>query len=101
MTTEAAASKKTRAAEKALSEAVVLKYGELSEDEVKTLIVEDKWLASLAGAVQGELDRVSQALTGRIRELAERYAKPLPEIVEGIEALSARVSCHVEKMAAR
>ena len=52
------------------------KYGKLTEDEIKTLVVEDKWLATLAAAVQGELDRVSQTLTGRIRQLAERYATP-------------------------
>ena len=42
-------------------------------------MVDDKWLATLAAAVQGELDRVSQTLTGRIRQLAERYATPLPQ----------------------
>jgi type I restriction enzyme M protein len=41
-------------------------------------VVDDKWMARLSAAVQGELDRVSQTLTGRIRELAERYATPLP-----------------------
>ena len=50
------------------------------EDEIKTLVVDDKWLATLAAAVQGELDRVSQTLTGRIRQLAERYATPLPQL---------------------
>jgi type I restriction enzyme M protein len=34
-------------------------------------VVDDKWLATLLVAVQGELDRVSQTLTGR-------YATPLP-----------------------
>src|SRR5207253_4802496 len=55
------------------------KYPKLSEDEIKTLVVNDKWLVTLDAAVQGELDRVSQMLTARIRQLAERYATPLPE----------------------
>ena len=42
-------------------------------------MVDDKWLARLEVAVQGELDRVSQTLTGRIRQLAERYVTPLPQ----------------------
>jgi type I restriction enzyme M protein len=54
------------------------KYPTLTEAEIKTLVVDDKWMAQLSAAVQGELDRVSQTLTGRIRELAERYATPLP-----------------------
>ena len=60
------------------------KYGKLTEDEIKTLVVDDKWLAALAAAVQGELDRVSQALTGRIRQLAERYATPLPQLTDEV-----------------
>ena len=52
----------------------------LSEDELKTLVVDDKWLATLEADVQTELDRVSQALTGRIRQLAERYSTPLPAL---------------------
>ena len=55
------------------------KYPKLTEAEIKTLVVDDKWMARLSAAVQGELDRVSQTLTGRIRELAERYATPLPQ----------------------
>lgn len=36
-------------------------YPKLSEAEVKTLVVEDKWLAALEAAIQGEMDRVSRA----------------------------------------
>ena len=49
-------------------------------------------------AVQGGLDRVSQTLTGRIRQLAERYATPLPELTDEVEALGAKVAGHVAKM---
>ena len=73
---------KLKAAQDALMAKVAAKYGQLTEDEIKTLVVDDKWLATLAAAVQGELDRVSQTLTGRIRQLAERYATPLPKLTE-------------------
>ena len=69
-------------AQKELEAKVAAKYGKLTEDEIKTLVVDDKWLATLAAAVQSELDRVSQALTGRIRQLAERYATPLPQLTD-------------------
>ena len=75
-------------------------YARLSVDEIKTLVVEDKWLAALTAAVQGELERVSQTLTGRIRQLAERYAAPLPQIVAEVDELSARVEAHLAKMGA-
>ena len=76
------------------------KYPKLTEDEIKTLVVDDKWLATLAAAVQGELDRVSQTLTGRIRQLAERYATPLPQLTDEVAALAARVDGHLKKMGA-
>jgi type I restriction enzyme M protein len=76
------------------------KYPELSEDEIKTLVVDDKWLAALAADLQGELDRVSQTLTGRIRELAERYAAPLPQLIDEVAMLTTRVEEHLKKMGA-
>ena len=51
-------------------------------------------------AVQGELDRVSQTLTGRVRELAERYATPLPELIGEVDTLAARVDGHLKRMGA-
>lgn len=46
------------------------------------------------------LDRVSQALTGRIKQLAERYATPLPKLIEEVECLGTRVEGHLKKMGA-
>jgi type I restriction enzyme M protein len=95
---EADLSTKLRIAQVELTEKVLAKYPKLSVEEIKTLVVDDKWLTTLAAAVQGELDRVSQTLTGRIRELAERYATPLPELVDEVAQLSARVDEHLRKM---
>ena len=89
---------KVSAAQEALLLKVAAQYGKLTEDEIKTLVVDDKWLATLAAAVQGELDRVSQTLTGRIRQLAERYATPLPRITAEVAALESNVSRHLERM---
>jgi len=75
-------------------------YPKLTEAEIKTLVVADKWMARLSAAVQGELDRVSQTLTGRIRQLAERYAIPLPKLTEEVETLAARVDEHLKNMRA-
>lgn len=99
LNTEEADSKKAiREAEAALDQLAYGKYPQLTEDEIKTLVVDDKWLTTLTTAVQGELDRVSQTLTGRIRQLAERYATPLPKLVEEVDMLSSRVDEHLRKM---
>jgi len=95
---EAAVGKAVKDTKKALDTKVATQYAKLIEAEVKTLVVEDKWLASLAASVQGELDRVSQALTGRIRQLAERYASPLPRLTEEVETFAGRVHDHLKKM---
>jgi type I restriction enzyme M protein len=84
----------------ALDKLAYEKYPKLSEAEIKTLVIDDKWMTRLTAAVQGELDRVSQTLTGRIRELAERYATPLPRLVDEVAALSARVDGHLKRMGA-
>ncbi len=95
---ESAAGKKVKDAQKALAAEVAKKYGKLTVDEIKTLVVDDKWLAALAEAVQSELNRVSQALTGRIQQLAERYATPLPKLSGEVSVLAAKVQGHLAKM---
>jgi type I restriction enzyme M protein len=92
---------KRKAAQEDLDQKIDAKYPKLTEAEIKTLVVDDKWMARLSAAVQGELDRVSQTLTGRIRELAERYATPLPKLTEEVETLTARVDEHLKAMGAR
>jgi type I restriction enzyme M protein len=91
---------KRKAAQEELDQKIDAKYPKLTEAEIKTLVVEDKWIAHLASTVQGELDRVSQTLTGRIRQLAERYATPLPKLTDEVEKLTARVEEHLKKMGA-
>jgi type I restriction enzyme M protein len=95
---EAAAAKAVKEAQAALDEKVLAHYGKLTEAEIKTLVVEDKWLASLRAAIDGEVQRVTQQLAGRVKELEERYARPLPELERAVEALSAKVDAHLKKM---
>jgi type I restriction enzyme M protein len=74
------------------------KYPTLTEAEVKALVVEDKWLAALDARIHGEMDRVSQHLTTRVKELAERYEAPLPALTDRVADLEAKVSGHLERM---
>ena len=97
---QADAKARLKTAQEDLEAKLDAKYPQLTEDEIKTLVVDDKWLATIAAAVQGELDRVSQTLTGRIRQLAERYASPLPQLVDEVATLAARVDGHLKKMGA-
>lgn len=85
-------------AEVALDRLAYEKYPKLKVDEIKMLAVDDKWMSSIDVLVHGEMDRISQALTGRVRELAERYAIKLPDIAANVADLEARVSNYLREM---
>ena len=90
--------KRRKDAEAALNSKAYAKYAKLTEAEIKTLVVNDKWLAALDATIHGEMDRISQALTHRVKELAERYETPLPQLTTRVAALETRVNGHLEKM---
>jgi len=85
-------------AESTLDATVYAKYPKLIEPEVQALVVEDKWLASLDTSIHDELSRVSQALTKRVKELAERYEMPMSNMVSHVAGLDSKVNGHLEKM---
>ena len=95
---EAEMKKRLRESEAALDAQAYAHYPRLREAEIKTLVVEDKWLAALEAAIQGETERVSQQLTRRVKELAERYETPLPDLAERAAELEAKVKRHLERM---
>ncbi len=97
---QAEAKTRRKATQDDLDKKIDAKYPRLSEAEIKTLVVDHKWMARLETAVQGELDRVSQTLTGRIRELAERYATSLPQLTDEVMMLAVSVEEHLKRMGA-
>jgi len=97
---EAALKKAVKALDAELDQQAHDHYATLSEAEVRTLVVQDKWLAHLQADVQQELDRISQTLAQRIRELAERYETPLPRLKDEVASLGAKVEAHLKKMGA-
>lgn len=95
---EAEANKKIKQSQSALDKKLLAKYPALTESEIKKLVVEDKWMAALERYVKDEMERVSQRLTGRIKELAERYATPMPAVTIEVETLEQKVHAHLNKM---
>lgn len=90
--------KRLKALDGDLDAKALARYPTLTPDEVKALVADHKWMAALRAAVHGELDRVSQALTGRVKELAERYGRTMPELAQQVDELEARVAGHLAKM---
>jgi type I restriction enzyme M protein len=98
---EAALKKRLKDAEAALDAQVYAHYPKLKEAEIKALVVDRKWLAALDAAIHGEMDRISQALTQRVKQLAERYETPMPQMATRVTELEAKVNQHLQKMGFR
>ena len=95
---ESALAKTVRTVQARLDEQVLDHYAALTEPEIKTLVVEDKWLASIRTAIEDELRRVTQRLAARVKVLEERYARPLPKLEEDVEVFGAKVEGHLKRM---
>ena len=92
------AGKAVKQAQAALDQQVLAHYATLTEAQIKALVVVDKWFAGLRDAVEGEVQQLTQQLAGRVKELEERYARPLPELERDVEAFGAKVEGHLKRM---
>jgi type I restriction enzyme M protein len=81
-----------------LEEEVMAKYPELTEDDIKELVIQHKWMAHLTKTLHQEQDKISQGLTQRINALAERYATTLETSQTELAAAETKVMAHLEKM---
>jgi len=95
---EAQAKKELKAAQDLLDLAVFKKYSALSESEIKSLLVNGKWLETLKANIIADIERVTQQMANRVKELEERYAEPLPALTESVEVLSDKVANHLKAM---
>jgi type I restriction enzyme M protein len=98
MSAETAAKKATKEAEEALTEATLKKYPELTEEEIRSLVVDDKWLTDIAELIEAEIEARTEQLTARVRVLTERYGHTLPEINNDYFDVSKKVSGHLKTM---
>jgi type I restriction enzyme M protein len=95
---ESDANKKVKDAIKALDKKVNEKYKALTEDEIKTLVVDMKWIPYIVREVNSEMDRVSHRLASRVKELAERYDETLSQLEDEVKSYTEKVEKHLERM---
>jgi len=95
---ESIADKTVKDVQKELDTKVFFKYPDLSINEIKTLVVQDKWLSVIESNVQSEIEKVTQQLAGRVKLLDERYADPMPRLMDNIGVLSMKVEGHLKQM---
>ncbi|WP_370931110.1 type I restriction-modification system subunit M [Bartonella sp. DGB1] len=77
---------------------IILHYAKLDIDEIKNLVVTNKWFYQMNIVVANEVERVTQVLANRVQELEERYEHPMPELVKQVSYYSDRVEEHLKKM---
>lgn len=92
------ANKKIKEAKTDLDKKLLEKYKTLTESDIKSLVVDDKWITTIENTVKNEMQRISQRLTQRIKEIAERYQYTLPQLNDKVDELEAKVNAHLSKM---
>ncbi|MGV9671364.1 type I restriction-modification system subunit M [Gordonia sp. NPDC003504] len=95
---EAAGKKAVKDAQAELDLATLKKYGDLTEDEIKTLVVDDKWHATVVHRIAGEVEALTLELVARIQQLGERYAETVNDLDTELEKLEAKVANHLAAM---
>ena len=97
-TGEADAKRAAKDAQAALDLMTLKKYGDLTEPEIKQLVLDDKWHTTVRTRVAGEADALTLALVGRISELGMRYGETLGDLDDEIAKLASRVASHLSDM---
>ncbi len=95
---EGAAKKASTAALAAMMQKVAEQYPKLSEEDCKSLLIDDKWYAAIERSIDDEVNRIVQGLSSRVKMIGERYASTLSELESEVEEYSQKVEAHLKKM---
>jgi type I restriction enzyme M protein len=95
---EAEAKKAIKEAQAELDAAVLKEYGNLSEDDVKSLVLDDKWHATIRSRISDEVNALTLELVARIQELGDRYAETVAGLDAELAELEAKVATHLATM---
>ncbi len=95
---ETALGKKIKELEISLDKKLLEKYKNLTPDEIKKLVVDDRWMTAIEKEIRTEVERISQKLSQRIKELSERYENTLSEISDKVTEYEKKVQEHLRKM---
>ena len=91
-------SKAVKAKEAELAKAVRAKYAQLTDEEIKDLLINKKWLATIESGITALYVAASHILAGRVTELGERYESTLFELTAATEDYESKVKAHLERM---
>jgi type I restriction enzyme M protein len=89
---------KAKKASKDFEEEVIAHYKKLTEAEIKTLLIQTKWIGAVSNSIETVLDSVRRTLSGRLQTLASRYDDTMPTITAAAVAKTKVVETHLKKM---
>ncbi|MWJ85020.1 type I restriction endonuclease subunit M [Clavibacter michiganensis subsp. michiganensis] len=98
LSTEAVSKKAAKDAQTALDEETLRKYGEVADDDVKSIVLDIKWRAAVATRIDSEVSDLTLALVGRVQQLGERYAETVGNLNTALERLGARLADELAAM---
>ena len=85
-------------ASKDLEELVIARYQKLTDAEIKTLLIQTKWIGAVSASIETVLDSVRRILSGRLQTLASRYDNTLPTIAAEAVIKTEAVESQLKKM---
>lgn len=95
---ESTARAKAREAQENLDLATLKQYAKLTEDDIKTLVLDEKWQATVISRIVSEVNSLTLSLVGRIQQLGDRYSVTLAELDDKLSNIEQRVVSHLEAM---
>ena len=90
--------KAIKAAQKELDELVLAKYEALTAEEIKHLLFDKKWMATLSHSVSDEIEQILSDYAARVILIAKRYEHTLSEIEDKTAKARSEVMAALERM---
>ena len=90
--------KEIKEKKQALTVLVEGKYVTFTEEEIKLLVVDKKWLATISLMIHSEMQQITQQLTLKVISVAERYEQTLDDIDKEVREYESRVKNHLKVM---
>ena len=73
-------------------------YPQLTLEEIRHLLVEEKWFAAIYSGIDAIHEAVSHHLSAYVTQLVERYEYTLEECEDEVDRYEAEVRSHLERM---
>jgi type I restriction enzyme M protein len=95
---EKAAKDAAKEAQAKLDQNTLGKYGDLTEADVKRLVLDDKWAATTRDRIADEASSLTLTLVARIQQLGDRYVQTLAALNTELASLESKVEAHLASM---